>query len=113
MIAEQDFDFLFLYFGIVDQSGHDFGWGSETYEKEVGNIDQSIGRVINALKKKNIFESTYIFLTADHGGQPGEFNHGKQEDSNLFVPFYIIGPNIKVNHEIKSNVHNMDMSPSI
>lgn len=65
------------------------------------------------MKYREIFEDTYILITSDHGGRPGATYHGEQKDSNIFVPWILVGPEIKKNYEIIGNVHNMDSMPTL
>jgi len=105
-------DFFFLYIGALDEVGHEKSWCSPLYEIYIGIIDDYIGMIKKKLESKGILNSTYIMLTADHGGKPGEYNHGEQNDSNILIPFYMVGPNIKKGYNI-DGVHNMDAAPTI
>jgi arylsulfatase len=40
----------------------------EVYAAMVDRLDQGLGRVISALKKRNIFDNTLIIFIADNGG---------------------------------------------
>lgn len=97
----------------LDETGHKYNWGSREYEAEIGLLDFYLGKIINALKSRGIFDETYILVTSDHGGRPGVNYHGEKKDSNIFVPWILVGPNIKKNYEIIGNVHNMDSMPSL
>ncbi len=105
-------DFFFFYIGGLDQAGHEKSWCGNLYEHYIGTIDAYIGIIKEKLQSKNLLNSTYIILTSDHGGRPGEFNHGEQNDSNLLVPFYIVGPNIKKGLNL-DGIHNIDTAPTV
>ncbi len=109
---ENNADFFFLYFTGLDQIGHTKTYCSTPYEEYLGTLDEYIGILLQKLNSKNLLESTYVILTSDHGAVPGERQHGKQNDSNLYVPFYVLGPEIKKGFNI-DGVHNMDTAPTI
>ncbi len=63
------------------------------YEAAISYVDENIERLVDFLKKNNIYEETLVIITADHGE---EFNeHGdvchksKAYDINLKVPFIL------------------------
>jgi len=70
-IEAKDFDFHFLYLDGLDDTGHEFSWGSPAYEAEIGVLDYYLGEIIAALNNTGILNSTYIVLTSDHGGRVG------------------------------------------
>ena len=42
----------------------------QTYAAMVTSLDESIGRVTEALMKKNIYDNTIIVFATDNGGAP-------------------------------------------
>ena len=42
----------------------------QTYAAMVSSLDESIGRVTQALMKKNIYDNTIIVFATDNGGAP-------------------------------------------
>jgi len=112
-IKNGDFDVMVLYLCGLDETGHQFGWGSPEYEAELGIINNYLGDIKSALIQKGIFEETYILITSDHGGTMGDKHHGAQRDDNIIVPWIIYGPNVKKNYTLKGNVHNMDSMPNL
>jgi predicted AlkP superfamily pyrophosphatase or phosphodiesterase len=42
-------DFAFIYVGTVDTSGHDHGWMSERYLKQLEHVDGLLGGFFNTL----------------------------------------------------------------
>jgi len=59
---------MFIHFDAVDDAGHATYWGSPQYYHAALMADIYIGRIINSLKKAQIFDKTLIIVTADHGG---------------------------------------------
>ncbi len=105
-------EFNYLMLGALDTIGHYSGWCNEQYIDYIKVIDSYIGQIKKKLEEKNLLSSTYIILTSDHGGRDGQQSHGEQIDSNIFIPFLIVGPDIKKGYNI-DGVHNMDTSPTI
>ena len=104
--------FLFIHFNDVDETGHKYGhWKTPEYVKAIERVDRSIGKVIKAVKKAHMLESTVFVIIADHGGVG--HGHGGNTPEEVNVPFIISGAGIKHGHHIKSYVNNYDLSPTI
>lgn len=55
------------------------------YDSEIWGVDQEIGRIVSALRKKKLLDETVIFVTGDHGEEFME--HGKRfHGTNLYEP---------------------------
>ena len=63
-------DFLTLYFEQVDHAGHDFGPASREVDAALRNVDRALGRLIDGLKQRGIFERANLVLVSDHGMTP-------------------------------------------
>lgn len=59
--------FMTLYFEDPDHEGHAVGPDDPQITAAVLHIDQLIGRLINGLEKRGIFEDVTIILVGDHG----------------------------------------------
>ncbi len=68
----------------------------DKYDGEIAYTDSCIGRVINKLKDLNLYDSTLLIITADHGeslGQHSESSHGYFiYHSTLHVPLIVKAP---------------------
>ena len=102
--------FFTLYYGILDNTGHNKGWYSPEYMQVQKNLDANIGIVIQALKDAGIFEDTVIIVSSDHGGK-GK-GHGKFTLQELETPFIVYGKKIKKGHEITQPMMQYD-TPAI
>ena len=111
--SKEDFEFFFLYLGAIDYMGHTKGWCGSEYMFSIANVDMYIREILKVMEEKNILKDTYIMLTSDHGASIGAFNHGEQNDDNLFVPFFVMGPGVRKNYEIMGNVHLLDVAPTV
>ena len=104
--------FLFIHFNDVDETGHKYGhWKTPEYVAAIERVDRSIGKIIKAVKKAHMLESTVFVIIADHGGVG--HGHGGNTPEEVNVPFVISGAGIKHGHHIKSYVNNYDLSPTI
>jgi predicted AlkP superfamily pyrophosphatase or phosphodiesterase len=99
-------DFLFVYFGTVDQAGHDHGWMSAGYLRQLERTDAALGTVLNALPPEGA-----VILHSDHGGH--ERGHGTDSPEDMTVPWIAAGPGIRRNHRLQSPVTLLDTAPTI
>ncbi len=112
-IEQDSFDFMFVYIGNLDETGHRSGFCDAEYSAEMTKIDGYVSQIIKKLKDKNLLESTHIVLTTDHGASSHTKNHGKPDDQNILIPWIVYGPGIKKGYEIEARVHNLDTSPTV
>ncbi|OVA08451.1 Type I phosphodiesterase/nucleotide pyrophosphatase/phosphate transferase [Macleaya cordata] len=59
--------FMTLYFEDPDQQGHKVGPDDPEITKAVARIDMMIGRLIDGLEKRGVFEDVTIIMVGDHG----------------------------------------------
>lgn len=59
--------FTAVYFSDPDSQGHIFGPDHSEITKAVAHLDGIIGRLIDGLEKRGIFEEVTIMLVGDHG----------------------------------------------
>ncbi|XP_057967312.1 uncharacterized protein LOC131157289 [Malania oleifera] len=59
--------FMTLYFEDPDHQGHQVGPDDPEITEAVARIDKMIGRLIQGLEKKGVFEDVNIILVGDHG----------------------------------------------
>jgi predicted AlkP superfamily pyrophosphatase or phosphodiesterase len=109
----EDFDFAFVYFGSVDESGHMFGFCSPEYIDRISNINKYVEILLDELKGNGIYDNTYIIITTDHGAEYMKPWHGEWDDDNLHVPWYIVGPDVKKNYMIKAKFNDIDIPATI
>lgn len=112
--AEMAADFLlsekpqycFVYMGDLDGAGHKYGWLSEEQYAAMENIDKALGIIVSALQDGGMWGKTVLMITADHGGHGKSHGEGTEED--VTIPFICLGPKVKKNYEIRSEIHNYD-----
>lgn len=59
--------FLTLYFEDPDEEGHKVGPDDVMITEAVANIDRLIGRIIDGLEERNVFQDVHVILVGDHG----------------------------------------------
>lgn len=94
--------------------------GKPIYAAMVQSVDESVGRVMNALKKLNKLENTLVIFTSDNGGFAKATNHaplrgnkGAYYEGGIRVPFIIHWPAVaKAGHVSDVPVISMDLYPT-
>jgi len=83
------------------QSGYEQSWRADTQQSlellhghyaAISYIDAQVGRVLEALRGRSLYENTLVVLTSDHGFHDGEHGYwGKHNlwDASLAVPLLI------------------------
>jgi predicted AlkP superfamily pyrophosphatase or phosphodiesterase len=93
MILLHQPDVLFVHLPGVDNAGHTFGWSSKEQMQAIAQADAAIGNVLWALDQAHLRDSTFILVTADHGGA-GK-SHGPDDDRSRHIPWIAVGPGIR------------------
>ncbi len=65
--AEQRPTLLALYFSDVDTAGHDFGPDAPEVGPAVAEVDGAVGRLMQGLRARNIYDQVNIIVVSDHG----------------------------------------------
>lgn len=89
----------------------------DKYDSEIAYTDYWLGQLIVKLKKMNIYDSTLLIVTADHGeslGQHGELSHTYCiYHSTLHVPLIIKAPGWPKGATIHNTVGLIDIMPTV
>lgn len=86
------------------------------YYAMITHLDDEIGRIIEVLKEKNIYENTVIILCGDNGLGVGSHGFmGKQNhfEHSIKIPLIIKGPELPKNHIVESKVYLYDIFPTL
>ncbi|OCT60459.1 ectonucleotide pyrophosphatase/phosphodiesterase family member 7 isoform X2 [Xenopus laevis] len=65
--TQQDLDFVALYFGEPDSTGHKYGPDSEERKQMVSQVDRTVGYIRKCVKDHGLEDKLNIIITADHG----------------------------------------------
>ena len=89
VMARENWGALFLTFGAIDKLAHllaeheQDGLRSVSTPYHLADIarvaDAQLGRLVDELRKRSLYERTVIVVTADHGGQKNEFYLGNNK----------------------------------
>ncbi len=93
MLRDHHPDVLFLHLGHVDAVGHAIGWATPEQIAAIEAADACVGQVIAELKDLGLTDSTFVLVTADHGGT-GRW-HGPDDPRARHIPWIIAGPGLR------------------
>jgi arylsulfatase A-like enzyme/Flp pilus assembly protein TadD len=86
------------------------------YDGEVAYVDHELGKVVDYLKEKDLFEKTVILFTGDHGeslGEHDEMTHGYLAyNTTIWIPLIISVPGVKP-RAIDQYVCHIDIFPTV
>ena len=103
--------FYTAYFGTLDETAHEHGWYTPEYYDKIAEIDQCIGRLIQALKDAGIYDDTIFMISSDHGGI--DKGHGGMTIEEMETPFIVCGKGIKQGFETSDVVMQYDVPATI
>ncbi len=92
------------------------------YKQNVEFIDYHVGRLVDDLKKRNLFENTLFIITSDHGESlndhkfQGKDYHGHASfayDVTLRVPLIFCGPGLGSGEYSKQPFRHVDILPTL
>jgi len=110
-IKERKPALLLLYWINPDDIGHDKGWYSPDYYKEINVLDGYIGKIVDALKECGIMDDTIIIITSDHGGTGR--GHSGSTLLEMETPFIICGKDIRKGHIIEGSMMQYDVAATV
>lgn len=86
------------------------------YDGEVAYVDQELGRLLDDMEKKGLFEKTLIVFAGDHGeslGEHGEMTHGYlANNTTIGVPLVLAYPGAKLGR-VDQYVGLIDIFPTV
>jgi arylsulfatase A-like enzyme len=95
------------------------GWSrlEELYRAEVRHLDEGFGRLVSALRAKELLEGGYVALVSDHGEgfepERGRIHHGGRLHADVLrVPLLLSGPGI-VARDLDDLVSLVDVAPTL
>lgn len=87
-----------------------------SYYAMISHLDDSIGRVLQALRDSGMYDDTIIIFAADNGlavGQHGLMGKQNTYEHSIRVPFIISGPSIPRNELRDQYIYLLDIFPTI
>lgn len=87
------------------------------YDLGIRYADQAVGKIVDILKAKGIYEDTAIIISSDHGENLGELGiyaeHGTADNITCRIPMVVKWPGGVKNHHDKAFHYNLDLVPTI
>ena len=99
----------------LDMSRQDILRSKNFYYACVSFVDYQVGRIIQALKDKGMYEDTLILFSSDHGDMMGDYRAiGKRSmvDASCRVPFMIRCPGVQAQHRTEA-CSLVDVAPTL
>ena len=100
-----------IHFPEPDIPGHKKGWMSQEYLNSVTRVDNALGQIIASLKQMEIYDKTFIVITADHGGK--DYSHKGDHPYVIRIPWLAVGNGVKTNYVINKQVYIYDTAPTV
>jgi len=89
----------------------------DPYRGEVEYTDSELGKFINFLKEKGLYDNSLIIVAADHGeglGEHGEDGHGMfLYETTIHVPLIIRAPRPFARRTVTETVQLVDVAPTV
>ena len=97
---------------------HNQRFAHDLYAGEITYADESLGVLVDALKRLGVYDRTIIVMTSDHGESRGEHNESTHSllayDSTLHIPLVIKPPaDVPVGRRIAERVGLIDIFPTL
>jgi arylsulfatase A-like enzyme len=87
------------------------------YAAEIQYLDHELGRLLDGLAARGLFDTSAIVIAADHGeglGEHGEETHGAfVYQSTVAVPLLVRAPGVEPGRRIAGNVSLVDVAPTL
>ena len=100
-------DFLFIYMGLPDHRGHDFGFTTAEYAEGISLCWDAIRAITEAAATQQGYG---VIVLADHGGH-GRM-HGEDIPEDMTIPLIMHGELFK-NVDLSSGANIIDVAPTI
>jgi arylsulfatase A-like enzyme len=95
----------------------DFKQFVDGYDGAVRFMDEHVGRVLNLLREKGIYDETWIIISADHGEAMGEFgiygDHVCAGEAVNRLPMILCGPGVEHGLARDDLIYNVDLPPTL
>lgn len=94
-----------------DAVGHHAGHDTPEYYEVLKNLDEYVGRIIQAVKDAGMYDETIFIVTSDHGGI--NKGHGGKTMAEMETPFIISGKNVKKGFKFDESMMQYDVAATI
>lgn len=80
---------LFIHVADPDDQGHQYRWMSQPYMDAVRKIPETVGVILDVLKRMDRLDDSLVIVTSDHGGH-GRV-HGSDRPEDMIIPWLAFG----------------------
>lgn len=89
---------MFVHLPGLDAVGHASGWGSPEQVARAAEIDRCLSRILQALARSGLGDSTLVIVSADHGG--AGTTHGGTDARSRHIPWIAAGPGVRHDYDL-------------
>ena len=82
-----------IHLPTVDNVGHASGWAKPPQMSAIEQADAHVGTILATLREAKLRDSTYVILTADHGGVGR--THMAEDARSCHIPWILNGPGVR------------------
>jgi predicted AlkP superfamily pyrophosphatase or phosphodiesterase len=111
LVSETIPDLVFLYLGMLDLAGHDFGWMSPRYLEALEEADRQIGRIVDSVGSWGPDGDYNLILLSDHGGDGN--SHEEPHPRIMAVPWIAKGPDLVTGTVLERRISLLDTAPTV
>ena len=101
-------DFTFLYYPVLDDVAHTYGWMTPEYFQTARDSWKEINKVL--AKMDAVGEEYCAIITSDHGGH--DRTHGTLMDEDMTIPIFLLGKPFTPG-AVLENVSIKDIAPTV
>ncbi len=86
------------------------------YYAMIAHLDAQVGRIVDCLKAKGLYDDTLLVYTADHGlsiGQHGLMGKQNVYDHSVRIPLLLRGPGVEAGEKPLGLLSNIDIAPTV
>lgn len=95
----------------------DFDALYRSFAETVHGLDENVGRVLGALDRKGLTDSTVVLYLGDNGfalGEHGFYDKRDAFEESIRIPFIVAGPGVaRPGSAIEELVQNLDVAPTV
>lgn len=96
---------------------NDLSYYKDEYDACIRFEDSVVGQILDWLRARRLYDTSWIIITADHGECLGEHKlicgHGLEYDENIRVPLLIKPPGRRREQVVNRLVQNVDLLPTL
>lgn len=113
IMTEQNPELLVVQLIATDQTGHSRGVFYDDYTQKIKEADVLVKDFTEWLQAGGYMKNTTLVICADHGQADGIGGHGHLDEGERYVPFFMVGPNIRSGVRVDTKHSLVSLAPTI